>query len=318
MNPLLDACLRSWPWDPWLLAGLVLSFAIYARGWRFLSRRDPSRWRFTKLAAFFGGLLAIFLALASPIEPFSFFFLQVHMLQHLLLMMVAPPLLWLASPMFPMLRGLPRPIRIYWIAPLMRAALVRQVFNWFTQPLPAWIVYIAMTWLWHVPRFYDLALRSSDWHYLQHVCFLGSALLFWYPVVRPYPSRPKWSLWWLVPFLLLADVQNTVLSALLTFSSRVVYPYYDEIPRLGNVSALDDQAAAGVLMWVPGSIAFLVPLFWIGLRLLFRAETPARREGAHRQRGRDPGLSTEPPAAGTAPGWSGGAPRVDRPPRRDA
>ena len=112
---------------------------------------------------------------------------------------------------------------------------------------------------------YELALRSDGWHYLQHACFLGTALLFWYPVVRPYPSRPRWSRWLLVPYLILADVQNTVLSALLTFSDRVLYPHYAAVPRLGRLSALEDQAAAGVLMWVPGSVVFLLPLFWIGV-----------------------------------------------------
>ena len=85
---------------------------------------------------------------------------------------------------------------------------------------------------------YELALRSSGWHYLQHACFLAAGLLFWYPVVRPYPSHPRWSLWLLLPYLILADVQNTVLSALLTFSDHVLYPYYLQIPRLGRLSAL--------------------------------------------------------------------------------
>lgn len=268
MNVSLDACLRSWPWEPWLMGGLALTGAVYWRGWQFLHGRDRNRWHPGKLAAFLGGLSSIFVALASPIEPFSFFFLQVHMLQHLLLMMVAPPLIWLGAPMFPLLRGFPQPIRVYWIAPILRSPAVRRAFHFLTQPLPAWIFYVAATVFWHLPRFYDLALRSDDWHYLQHACFLGTALLFWFPVIRPYPSRPTWSLWSLIPFLILADLQNTVLSALLTFSDRVLYSHYAEIPRLGNLTALEDQAAAGVLMWVPGSVAFLVPLFWIGLRLL--------------------------------------------------
>ena len=119
-----------------------------------------------------------------------------------------------------------------------------------------------------MPAFYEIALRSTGWHYVQHICFLGTALLFWYPVVRPYPSRPRWSLWLLFPYLILADVQNTVLSALLTFSDRVLYAPYAEVPRLGGLSALDDQSAAGVLMWVPGSLVYLLPLFAIGIRLL--------------------------------------------------
>jgi polyferredoxin len=135
---------------------------------------------------------------------------------------------------------------------------------------------VAATWLWHLPAFYDLALRSSGWHYLQHVCFLGTALQFWYPVIRPYPSRPRWSGWLFLPYLILADVQNTVLSALLAFSDKVLYPYYLEVPRLWGLPVLEDQAAAGVIMWVPGSVVYLLPLFWIGVRLLY-GDRPVRQ-----------------------------------------
>src|SRR5262249_11335748 len=110
---------------------------------------------------------------------------------------------------------------------------------------------------------------SGAWHEVQHACFLGAGLLLWYPVVRPYPSRPRWSAWLLVPYLILADVANTVLSALLTFSDQVLYPYYEQVPRLGGLSAREDQAAAGVLMWVPGSVVFLLPLFGIAVSLLY-------------------------------------------------
>ena len=118
------------------------------------------------------------------------------------------------------------------------------------------------------PPVYDLALRSNGWHYLQHACFLGTALVFWYPIVRPYPARPHWSPWLLLPCLFLADLSNTALAALLTFSDRVLYPYYAEVPRLAGLSPLDDQSAAGVVMWVPGSAAFLLPFFGIAVQLL--------------------------------------------------
>ena len=275
MSCTLDAFLLSWPFDPWLCLALLLSAWIYWRGWSDLRRR----WHRGQAAAFLGGLTAIFLALASPIEPFASLLLQVHMLQHLLLMMVAPPLLWLGEPLFPLLRGLPRPVRTYWIGPLFRSPVLGGLFRRLTHPLCALLVFTATTWLWHAPAVYDLAVREGGWwHHLQHCCFLASALLFWYPVVRPYPCRPRWSLWLLLPYLLLADVQNTLLSALLTFSDRVLYPFYNEVPRLGGLSALDDQSAAGVLMWVPGSLVFLIPLFRIALRLLY--DSPQRQQGS--------------------------------------
>jgi cytochrome c oxidase assembly factor CtaG/polyferredoxin len=278
VSPTLDACLRSWAFDPWLLGALLLSAGVYLRGWLVQHLRDPRRWQGGHLAAFLGGLTAIYLALASPIEPFAALFLQVHMVQHLLLMMVAPPLLWLGAPLFPLLRGLPRPVRTYWVAPLLSSPPLRRLVARLTHPLMALPLFVAVTWLWHLPPVYDLALRSRGWHYLQHGCFLGAALLFWYPVVRPYPARPRWSLWLLFPYLIVADLSNTVLSAVLTFSDRVLYPYYTEVPRLGGLSALEDQSAAGVLMWVPGSIIFLLPLFVLGVRLLSGPDTDPRHK----------------------------------------
>src|SRR5262245_33857351 len=118
MSPTLDAALRSWPFEPWLVAAMLVTAGVYLRGWLILRRRDGQRWHGGHLAAFLGGLAAVYLALASPIELFADLLLQVHMVQHLLLMMVAPPLLWLGAPLLPMLRGLPQPVRRVWVAPL--------------------------------------------------------------------------------------------------------------------------------------------------------------------------------------------------------
>jgi cytochrome c oxidase assembly factor CtaG/ferredoxin len=280
MSPTLDAFLRSWPVDAWLSTALLLAGGIYLRGWLVLHRRDARGWHGGRPVAFLGGLAATYLALASPIEPFASLLLQVHMVQHLLLMMVAPPLVWLAWPLFPLLRGLPHGVRKYWAAPLLRWHALRQCFAWLTHPLVALPLYVSATWLWHLPRAYELALRRGDWHGAEHVCFITSALLFWYPVVRPYPSRPRWSRWILIPYLILADVQNTLLAAWLTFAPDVLYPHYSQVPRLAGISALDDQAMAGVLMWVPGSIAFLLPLFCIGLGLLSDSRNQPRSGSA--------------------------------------
>jgi cytochrome c oxidase assembly factor CtaG/polyferredoxin len=297
VSPAFDACLRSWPFDPWLLGALLVTGGVYLRGWLVLHGRETGRWHGGRLAAFFGGLVAVYLALASPIEPFAALLLLVHMVQHLLLMMVAPPLLWLGAPLFPLLRGLPRPVRVFWAAPLLSSSSLRRLFRRLTHPLAALIAFITATWFWHVPPVYELALRSSGWHYLEHVCFLATALLFWYPVVRPYPARPQWSLWLLLPVLLIADLSNTVLSAVLTFSDRVLYPYYTEVPRLGGVSVMEDQSAAGVLMWVPGSLAFLLPLFAIGVRLLSGREDDkvTRWQGDKVTRRRQVGVRTPLP-----------------------
>src|SRR5262249_23244524 len=161
--------------------GLGLTACIYVRGWLVLHRRNPERWTAGLPAAFLGGLAAGFLAPGSPIEPFSFLFLQVHMVQHLLLLIGSPSLLWLCAPLFPVLYGLPAAIRTYWVAPCLRSPALRRFFGFLTHPVTAWLLYVAATWLWHVPILYETAVRSSGWHYLQHLTFLGTALIFWYP-----------------------------------------------------------------------------------------------------------------------------------------
>jgi cytochrome c oxidase assembly factor CtaG/polyferredoxin len=294
MSPLLEAFVSSWPISPWTYVLLALTATIYVRGWSRLRRRDPRRWQLRHLFSFLSGLGTILLALASPIDTFASLLLQVHMVQHLLLMMAAPVLLWLANPFFPLLHGLPKEIRVIWVQPILRWKLCHQVSAWLGHPVPAWLVFTVTTWVWHVPGPYGWALRSPPAHYLQHACFLLAALVFWHPVIQPYPSRPKWSPWLLVPYLLLADIQNTILSAILTFASAPLYSAYADVPRLGNLSALDDQATAGVIMWVPGSLAYLIPLFGITVRLL-----SGERERAPRRRASPVSLPLiTPPSAG--------------------
>jgi cytochrome c oxidase assembly factor CtaG len=120
----------------------------------------------------------------------------------------------------------------------------------------------------HTPALYELALRSHAWHHVEHACFVGAGLLFWWPVIQPWPSHPIWPRWTMIPYLALADLQTTALAAALTFADRVIYPTYNAVPRLWGISALEDQATAGVIMWIPGSIAFLIPLGGLVVRQL--------------------------------------------------
>jgi cytochrome c oxidase assembly factor CtaG/polyferredoxin len=272
---MLPSVFSSWPFEPWLLVALGLTGTVYLRGWRDLHRRDQRRWPASRPVAFCGGLVAIYLALGSPIEPMSSLLLQVHMLQHMLLMMVAPPLIWLGSPKTPLLKGLPHGFRMNVAVPLLQVPAVRNCWSWLTQPVVALLQLTIVNWAWHSPPAYELALRSPEWHYVQHMCFFVSGLVFWRAIVGPSKIRRR-SPWLLVACLFAADVQNTALAAMLTFSHRVLYPLYSEVPRLGGLSVLDDQAAAGALMWLIGSLAFLPPLVWIGVRALYGTDERSR------------------------------------------
>jgi cytochrome c oxidase assembly factor CtaG/polyferredoxin len=251
----------------------LLAAGVYWHGWRALRRRDPQRWSRGRPAAFAAALATLYFALAGPPDAFAPWLLQAHMAQHMLLTMAVPPLIWLAWPALPLLRGVPLPLRRYWIGPVWRWRPLRRLCAAVTHPLVAAGVLTATTWLWHWPALYGLALRDEGWHVVQHASFSAAGLAFWYAVVLPYPARPDGSRWLILPALLLADVQNTVLAATLTFSDRIIYLHYAQSPRLG-VAPLADQAAAGVLMWVPGSVAYLIPFAMICMTLLTARPRP--------------------------------------------
>src|SRR5262249_6821518 len=206
---------------------------------------------------------------------------QVRVLQDGLLMMAAPPLLLLGAPLVPLLRGLPAVLAKDWIGPFLAWPALRRGFTRLTHPLVCWSALVLATWLWHLPALYQLALASRAWHAVEHATFLAAGLLFSGPVVQPWPAHARWPRWTIPIYLLLADVQNTIFAAFLTFSERLLYPAYARVPRLGGLSPIDDQTAAGVIMWVPASVVFLVPAAVITARVL-SARAPLMRPRAPR------------------------------------
>jgi len=268
MSPSAQAILGSWSFDPKIALGIVAALILYLRGWCILHRHSPTRFPSWRLFAFVGGLAAIWLAIASPLDAFSGLLLSAHMVQHLLLMFVAPPLILLGAPFLPLLRGLPRKFARDGIGPFLTSPALRQAGSTITHPLTCWIVMALTLCAWHVPAAFDLTLRSPAWHKVEHACFLGAALLFWWPVVLPFPSRPQWPLWSVPVYLLAADLLNTAISAILAFSDHVLYPQYLAAPRLFGTTALGDQCCAGVIMWVPGSLVFLIPAALIAIQYL--------------------------------------------------
>jgi len=270
--------LAAWSFAPAVVVPVLAAATLYWRGWRTLSLRMPERFDTRRPVAFMAGLATIALALCSPLDGLGHDLLQAHMVQHLLLMVVAPPLLWLGAPVAPVLLGLPRAARRA-VAFGLAARPVRRLSAVLAHPGVGWIAFVVAFWLWHVPALYELALRSDVWHHVEHLCFFGTAMLFWRPVILAWPARSPWPRWAMVPYLVLAEFQNTTLAAILTFSDRVIYPAYESVSRLSGPSPLQDQSLAGVIMWVPGSVAFLLPTLWLVVTLL-AAPAPRVSEAA--------------------------------------
>ncbi|PWU06370.1 MAG: hypothetical protein C5B47_07600 [Verrucomicrobia bacterium] len=263
-----EAAILSWNWEPGILLALLFSAWIYIRGWRRLQSLAPLKFPLWRLISFLGGILTIFLAISSPLDAFGNFLLQAHMVQHMLLMMVAPPFLLFGFPYLPILLGLPRSFVSGVLGPFLSWKLLKKIGRFITHPLVCLGIFIFSNIFWHIPPLYELALRFPEWHRVEHASFIGTALLFWWPIIQPWPSRPQWPRWAMIPYLLIADIQNTALSAILSFYDQVLYPSYLTAPRISDISALSDQAAAGAIMWVPGSIAFLIPAAWVAVQFL--------------------------------------------------
>jgi putative membrane protein len=267
MDPAIQTALASWRPPIATIATLVAIAALYVRGFARVHRQMPTRFARRHLACFLGGVAALGVAIASPLEALDDLLLQLHMTQHLLLMMVSPALLLRGAPAIPLQRGLPRSATKI-VGRALRARPTRRAYQRLTEPLVCWSAFVLATWIWHLPGPFQLALRSDGWHVVEHACFFTTALMFWYPVVQPWPSVARWPRYAMLPYLLLADGQNTILCALFVFSNRLLYPYYATTPHIAGFTPLGDQVVAGAIMWVPGSIFYLVPAAAIMFKML--------------------------------------------------
>ncbi|HEY7064795.1 MAG TPA: cytochrome c oxidase assembly protein [Chloroflexota bacterium] len=271
----------AWAWDPAVLLGLIVAAAFYTRGLRtYWGRVGAGRGvRPWQAAGYAGGLAAIVLALVSPLDPLAEALFAAHMVQHLLLLLVAAPLLVLGAPIVPFLWALPR-ARRHALGRWWRGARgVRAAWRALSQPAVVWLLYAATLWLWHLPGPYQAALASPPVHALEHTTLLASALLFWWTVLHPaHAGRLAYGPG--VLYVFTAGVQSGLLGVLLTFARTPWYPAYAASEAAWGLTPLEDQQLAGLLMWVPGSLAHLLAAAGLFVAWLSAAEREARRQEA--------------------------------------
>jgi cytochrome c oxidase assembly factor CtaG len=260
--------LTAWSLPPGLTAGTTLVSVVYVRGWFAIRKTRPAYFTEAKLASFLSGMAVLWLAIASPIDGFADVLLSAHMVQHLLLMSVVPPLILLGAPVVPILRGLPKWTIRRIVGPLIATAWLRKVGDYFVRPAVAWLVFNLTFLGWHLPRAYDLALEHENVHDFEHMCFLATSLLFWWVILHPWPSRVRSNSWMVLLYLLSADVVNTALSAFLAFCNVPIYRYYVNGSNPFHVDPLADQVLGAVIMWVLGSLVFLVPAMVLTVRMM--------------------------------------------------
>ena len=235
--------LWTWSWDPTVVAGTVALAAGYA--WLIRGGGPATTWSPIARVYFAGGLLALFLALESPIDVGGDHYLfSLHMLQHVLLAMVVPPLLLL---------GLPENWR---------------AFNRIrVSPLAANVVFNLVLALWHLPFLYEATLRNPTIHVLEHLSFLAAGILFWWPIIVPAGQRGAMSVIGKMAYLTFAGVPPTILGLAFILSPTVLYPFYAAAPRVTPLSPLDDQLAAGLVMFGLGNLIYFVAIWIIFFRL---------------------------------------------------
>ena len=293
---------RAWSLEPGVVLPLALGAWLYARGLRALwdqagTGHGIRRWQAWSAAA---GWMVLLVALISPVDALGGVLFSAHMAQHELLMAVAAPLLVLGRPVLAMLWALPvgwRRIAGRWAA----AAPVRKSWRALTWPSAAWVLHAIAIWGWHSPRLYDAAVARESVHALQHASFLGTALLFWWALICGHAARRRYGA--AVLYLFTTAVHTTALGAVLALASRPLYMVYTSTAAWG-LTPLEDQQLAGLIMWVPAGVAYLIAALAFVLAWLQQSDRQAGPSGESRPVER----SAETPVLEVALSRAAGAP----------
>lgn len=281
MDPTVRAFLTSWEWRLDVILVVTLLGGVYVAGWWRLRRQDAYIARTWRLALYLAGLAIICLSLLSPIDTFGSLLFFMHMIQHVLLLMLAPLLLLLADPLPVILWGLPRGPRQVVGGLLTRHAVPRRLLRALTLMPVAWLLYVLNLWVWHVPVAYEAALRHELIHDIEHLAFFVTALLFWWPITNPAPRVHGHVDHGLrIMYVIFATLQNTLLAALISLIDRVLYPYYTAVPQLWGLTPLQDQITGGLIMWIPGGMMYVITALVLVARKLHHEEQITRQHEA--------------------------------------
>ena len=266
----VDVSWWVWHWHPDLYCGLLL----LAGGYLLLTgplrgritgpeSRGPSGWQ---VASFQTGVLILFFSLAGPLHELSDNYLfSAHMAQHMLITLVAPPLLLLGTP------G-------WLIEPIAGTGVALRIGRTLTFPPLAFLLFTGMFAVWHFPVFYDGALQTHYAHILEHLLFLATAVIAWWPILSPSPSLPPMAYPAQLLYLVLMSISQTPLFAVITFSNHTLYPFYEAAPRVIDLSPLADQQLGGIIMKVSWLVVFVPAICVVFLRWFHREETEGLSE----------------------------------------
>jgi putative membrane protein len=248
-SPAVQVLLTGWSLDPSVILGVLALGGGYAYGIGSLRERkgwgpEVKPWR---QVSFYGGLAVLAFALLSPLDKLGDVYLfSAHMVQHMLLVMVVPPLLLMGTP-------------DWLLRPVLKLPGVLPVARWLTFPVVAFLIFNADFWIWHLPPLYDATLTNPTLHIVEHITFLVTATINWFPVASPVPDElPRLPRLMQVLYLFLNCQPMVALGALITFAPQAVYVPYLIAPRIFGLSVITDQQLGGLIMWIPGNFVYIL------------------------------------------------------------
>ncbi|MBV8695254.1 MAG: cytochrome c oxidase assembly protein [Ktedonobacteraceae bacterium] len=269
MNAGLNFWLTQWNWQPSIIIGTILIIGLYLYAVGPLRKKyyPAEEVKISQVVMFLLGVNIIFLSLFSALDKLGDDYLfSAHMVQHLFLTIVGPPLLLLGTP--------------GWLfQPLLRKPFVLRLGKMLTFPMVAFFLYNGDFWLWHAPVLYDATLVNQSLHILEHLSFIGFGIIYWWPVFSPVKELPRLSVGGQILYLFLSGMPTVALGAGLTFAPPLYEPYI-HAPRVWGLSPATDQQLGGLIMWVPGNIVYIVIVSILFIRWMQRQEAKQREQEA--------------------------------------
>ena len=261
LHPFTQFSWLKWSIHPSTVVGLAVLAAIYLIRSRQAGPDD--RLSGMRKLSFFAALFVIFASLNGPIHDLSDNYLfSGHMVQHLLLTMLMPPLLIVGVPGW-MLR------------PLLRNRAVSAVARRVTRPISCFVIFNVVIAAWHIPALYNAAMENHDIHIVEHLMFMSAAVLMWWPLISQLPELPRLSYPGQMLYCFLMSIPMSVVAVYITMADSVLYPFYSSAPRIMKLSPMEDQLLGGLIMWIPGGLLFMVIMSVVFFKWSTRGEDDA-------------------------------------------
>lgn len=281
MDPQLKALLTTWTFRWEILLPQLLFAALYLSGWFALRRKGSAISTGWRLTSYVGAHVFFVIALMSGIDYYQEFLFFIHMIQHLLLTMVVPALLFWAAPLPIGMWGLPHKLRLSAGRLLNRKSLFRRLLVELSTPGLIWLVFTIALWLWHDPNAYDTAIENRFIHDLEHITFFVAGLLLWWHITGAAPYIHKHRSYVVRLIIVgLTYIQNIILGIGITMYGKLIYQHYATVPRFWGLDPVTDQTYGGLIMWLPGGMMYLIAVIVIIAKMIEASEKNARASRA--------------------------------------